>query len=210
MRTLLALLCLLLASALIGCVASPAHGKLSAHSLATTHDWKACRHGVPDSVCVQCHPDRAQAYKDRGDWCPEHSVPESQCLKCHPDLDFSPPKAPPKGADVSEIVKAGEALPALEPHVVPGRITIFDFYAAWCTACRKLDTYLYARIAQGLPVSIRKINIVDWDSKVSEKWLAEVPELPYVIIYGKRGQKVRAFSGTEFGPLEEALAEAAR
>ncbi len=48
-------------------------------------DW--CReHGMPESVCVQCHSELAAAYKEKGDWCKEHTVPESQCFKCNASL----------------------------------------------------------------------------------------------------------------------------
>ena len=41
---------------------------------------------MPESVCVQCHPDLAAAYKAKGDWCAEHGLPDSQCFKHHPEL----------------------------------------------------------------------------------------------------------------------------
>src|SRR5687768_13279433 len=95
---------LLLLGVLSSCSAAPApHGSMTSMSLASRRDWKACQHNVPDEVCVLCHPERAAAFKARGDWCREHAVPESQCLKCSPDLDFSPPHGPPESADVVEI-----------------------------------------------------------------------------------------------------------
>lgn len=52
---------------------------------AVAMDW--CKeHGMPESICVQCHPDLADGFKKKGDWCKEHEVPESQCFKCHPEL----------------------------------------------------------------------------------------------------------------------------
>jgi hypothetical protein len=48
-------------------------------------DW--CReHAMPESVCVQCHPDLAAGYKAKGDWDEEHKMPKSQCFKCDPSL----------------------------------------------------------------------------------------------------------------------------
>ena len=43
-------------------------------------------HGVPESLCVQCNPSLATAFKERGDWCTEHNLPESQCTICNPSL----------------------------------------------------------------------------------------------------------------------------
>jgi thiol-disulfide isomerase/thioredoxin len=179
-------------------------------SVASRHDWKACEHGVPEEVCVRCRPERAAKFKQRGDWCPEHDVPESQCLKCHPDLDFSPPKQPPVQADVKEIGKHGEDLPALEPHRVPGKVTIFDFYAAWCPPCRKVDEHLYPLLGQRNDIAIRKINVGSWDTPVAERWLENVAELPYLVIYGKNGQRFGEIAGAQFKEIDQAIAEASR
>lgn len=176
-------------------------------SVASRENWKACRHGVPEEVCVQCHPERAAQFKARGDWCSEHSVPESQCLKCHPDIDFSPPKRPPAGADVSEIAGEGAELLALEPHRVPGKITVFDFYAPWCPPCRKVDEHLHPILARRPDIAVRRVNVGSWDSPVAERWLADVSELPYVVIYGKDGTKVRAISGAKLDEIDRALGE---
>lgn len=179
-------------------------------SLASKADWKGCRHNVPEEVCVQCHPELASGFKAHGDWCREHDVPESQCLKCNPDLDFSPPHAPPAGADVTEIAKEGQELRALEPHLVPGKITVFDFYAAWCPPCRKVDEHLFPQLAKRPDIAVRKVNIGNWESATSQRWLSQVPELPHLIVYDKRGQKVRAISGAQLAEIDAAIAEASR
>lgn len=46
-------------------------------------------HGVPKSLCVQCSPSLAAAFKAKGDWCAGHNLPESQCTICNPDLVMS-------------------------------------------------------------------------------------------------------------------------
>ena len=179
-------------------------------SLASKHDWKACPHQVPEEVCVRCHPEMAAGFKAHNDWCREHDVPESQCLKCHPDLDFSPPKPAPAGADVAEIVKEGQELQALEPHLVTGKVTVFDFYAAWCPPCRKVDEHLFPKLAQRSDIAVRKVNVGNWESATSQRWLSDVPELPHLIVYDKRGKKVRAISGAQLAELDAAIAEASR
>jgi thiol-disulfide isomerase/thioredoxin len=189
--------------------APPKHGTITSMSLASRADWKACEHGVPEEVCTRCHPERLQAYKDRGDYCKEHGVPESQCLTCHPDLDFSPAKPAPSGADVQEIAKNGADVPALEPFLVPGKVTVFDFYAGWCPPCRKVDEYLHERLGERA-FAIRKIDVSSWDSPVAKRWLARVPNLPYLIVYARDGRRVADISGPDFAAIDRALDEAAR
>jgi thiol-disulfide isomerase/thioredoxin len=202
---------LLLLGALCSCSASSQpHGSLTSMSLASRSDWKACRHQVPDEVCVLCHPERAAGFKQRGDWCKEHDVPESQCLKCHPDLDFSPPHAPPAGADVVEIAKEGQELKELGPHLAQGKVTVFDFYAAWCPPCRKVDEHLYPQLSKREDIAIRKVNVGNWESDTAQRWLSDVPELPHLIVYDKRGKKVRAISGAQLSEIDAAIGEASR
>jgi thiol-disulfide isomerase/thioredoxin len=189
--------------------APPAHGTITSLSLAKAHDWKACEHRVPEEVCTRCHPERLQAYKDRGDYCKEHGVPESQCLECHPDLDFSPPKPAPANADVKEIAKSGEDIPALEPFVVAGQVTVFDFWAGWCPPCRKVDEHLHQKLGERA-FAIRKIDVSSWDSPVAKRWLARVPSLPYLVVYARDGRRVAAISGPDFAAIDSALEEAAR
>lgn len=182
------------------------HGTITSMSIASRSDWKACEHGVPEEVCTRCHPERAARFKERGDWCREHAVPESQCLLCQPELDFSPPTEPPPGADVVEIASAGRDVPALEPYLVPNKVTVFDFHAAWCSPCRKMDAHLYAILQKRSDIAVRKIDVGSWDTPVAERWLKDVPELPYLVIFDQRGRRVAAISGGKVTELERVLA----
>lgn len=186
------------------------HGNITPLSVASRADWKACEHGVPAETCARCRPELVPRFKSRKDWCPEHSVPESQCLECHPDLDFSPPKAPPVAADIVQIVKDGEALPAFEPHLVPGKVTVFDFHAVWCPPCRVVDEHLYPVVAKRTDVALRKIDVGAWDTPVAEQWLSEVAELPFIVVYDKRGKRVAQISGAKLQEIDKAIEEAGR
>ena len=193
-----------------GCSSAGGHGTITSMSVASRGDWKACPHRVPEEVCVRCKPERAAPFKQKGDWCPEHGVPESQCLACHPDLDFSPPAAPPAQADVVQLVSDGRDLPALEGHIVPNKVTVFDFHAAWCPPCRKVDEHLYPTLAKRSDIALRKIDVGSWDTPVAKRWLGEVAELPYLLIFDKNGRKVAAIAGAQLEQIDKALAEASR
>lgn len=198
---------------LTGCSrhAEPArHGKISSRSVATSQDWEACEHGVPHDVCVRCHPELTSEFKRVGDWCPPHDVAESQCFECNPDLTFSPPKEPPEGSDVTLIADAERPLEELKPHLAPGKVTIFDFYAAWCHPCHAVNDHLYAKLARGESFAVRKVDVGSWDSDLSEQWLGDVPELPYLIVYDARGKRVTEVSGAQLDEIDRALSRARR
>lgn len=191
---------------LVGCAASP-HGRLSELSRVEGR-IALCDHGVPESTCTRHHPELIPKFKRAGDWCTQHGVPESQCLECHPDLTFEPlPQLPPT-ADVAVIAQAGEDIGVLDAHAVRGKVTVFDFYADWCSVCRKVEGHLYDRLAKGERIALRKLNIVDWDSALAQKWVADVPSLPFVVIYDTSGKRTTSIHGADLSGLDRAIEEA--
>lgn len=90
-------------------------------------------------------------------------------------------------ADV-RVIAHGEEVD-LESHAVPGKYTVFDFYAAWCPPCRVLSPAL-ERLAAGQPESlaVRKIDIVDWTMPVAAQHGVE--SLPYLVLFDPEGHKV--------------------
>jgi thiol-disulfide isomerase/thioredoxin len=169
-----------------------------------------CDHKVPEKVCTRHHPELIPEFKRANDWCGPHGVPESQCLECHPDLTFDPLPQLAADADVVWLSKEGEDVPNLDAHAVAGKVTVFDFYAVWCAACRKVDGHVYKRLAANdKTLAYRKINIVSWESPVAQRYLQEVPSLPYLVVYGRDGKKLKTLQGADLGALDKAIAEAA-
>ncbi len=119
-----------------------------------------------------------------------------------------PPAAPPE-ADVAWIAKDGEDVADLAPHLVAGKVTVFDFGAAWCEPCRQLDEHVMAMAARRSDIAYRKLDIGDWDTPLAKRWLERVPALPYVMVFAKGGRKVDAFSKFDPKRLDKAIDEAA-
>ncbi len=83
--------------------------------------------------------------------------------------------------DIADLTDSGEAV-ELDP--VAGKVTVFDFWAPWCVPCRALDASL-RELARRHPdrLAIRRINVVDWDSPATERYLNPAGyNLPHIIV----------------------------
>jgi thiol-disulfide isomerase/thioredoxin len=201
-----------------GCGSSPApirthrasaHGTLSELSR-LEGKVTLCEHRVPEPVCTRHHSELIPKFKRVGDWCAPHGVPESQCHECHPDLTFEPlPKLGPE-ADIAWLSEGGEDVGPLDAHAVKGKVTVFDFYAEWCAACRKVDGHMFARLARGEQIAYRKLNLVDWDTPLAQRFVKDVPSLPFVVVYGADGKQVATLTGADLAALDKAIATATK
>jgi thiol-disulfide isomerase/thioredoxin len=199
------LLVLFAAIALASCATTNAQAPARAPVAANPND--RCAHGVAGETCVKCHPELAAKFKAASDWCPQHNVPESQCGICHPEVVLPPPK-PPDGADFQRLVDSGQDVPSLEPHAVRGKVTIFDFYADWCGPCRQVDEHVFELLEKRTDIAYRKLNIVSWETPLAKRYLANVPSLPFVVIYGRDGKQAGTMSGVNLDDLDRAIAVA--
>ncbi len=166
-----------------------------------------CDHKVPEVVCTRHHPDLVAKFKSVNDWCPEHDRPESQCLICHPDLTFEAMPKLPDSADVKWLARSGEDVPSLDAHAVAGKVTVFDFYADWCAPCKKVDRHVYGLLQGRTDLALRKLNVVSWETPLARRYLAGVPNLPHLVIFGRDGKQVKILSGFDLAALDAAIAE---
>lgn len=113
----------------------------------------------------------------------------------------------PAEADVAKINEGGQAVD-LRAHLAAGKVTVVDFYAVWCEPCRKVDEHMKDVLATQPDVALRKVDVVDWDSAVAKQHLQGVPNLPYVIVFGKSGKQVVTISGLELEQLDAAIEKA--
>ena len=106
--------------------------------------------------------------------------------------------------DVDWISRAGEEVD-IEVHLVPGKVTVFDFSAIWCGPCREVDAEMQTILESSSGVALRKINVVDWNSPVAKEYLQKVGGLPYVVVYGNDGRRVEAIEGLNLKRLRRAI-----
>jgi thiol-disulfide isomerase/thioredoxin len=108
---------------------------------------------------------------------------------------WMPPKGYPEGSDVGVVSEEGDEIASLDDLAVPGKVTLVDFYAEWCRPCRMIDEHVYDVLDKRKDVAVRKINIVDWNTPASRQVLRYTSGIPFLIVYGKKGEKVGTVDG---------------
>ena len=92
----------------------PKFSALTGNGAAARDDW--CEeHGVPESQCVECHPDLLPRGKDYG-WCKEHGV--HNCPLCQPEVAQLKQTLVVTDADRQRAARALAAAPRLENNPV--------------------------------------------------------------------------------------------
>jgi thiol-disulfide isomerase/thioredoxin len=104
----------------------------------------------------------------------------------------------PSSVTVSEagdirIISKGEPL-NLRDHLVPGKYTLFDYYADWCPPCRELTPRLEELARRHPQIALRKIDIVDWSHPVAGQ--QGVHDLPYLRLFGPDGRLIQEGDAT--------------
>ena len=67
-------------------------------------------------------------------------------------------------------------------HLALGNVTVVDFYADWCGACKWLSPHL-EQIARSDPeIALRKIDIVNWKTAVARQYhIGSIPQVKFTI-----------------------------
>ncbi len=86
------------------------------------------------------------------------------------------------------VLKTGGKLVDLKNILVPGKITIVDFYADWCGPCTKMSPYLEHIAKKDPDVFLRKIDIVKWGTPVTNQY--GIRSIPDVRVFDRSGRMV--------------------
>lgn len=125
-------------------------------------------------------------------------------------VSFTPQLSPAGTAAATapdkEKTKRGGGKVDLEKLLVPGKITIVDFYAEWCGPCKALAPSIEKLVASEPDVYLRKVDIVDWESAVARQH--GIRSVPSVRVYGPDGKQVG--QGTSAFEAIKAHVEAAK
>ena len=85
----------------------------------------------------------------------------------------------------------------LSTALVPGKVTVVDYWAEWCSPCHLLAVRLEHLVHENRTVAVRRVNVGKWDNAAAKQATSEyhLESLPYVRVYDARGRFVGAETG---------------
>ena len=111
----------------------------------------------------------------------------------------------PDRGQADDILTHGERVD-IKQHLVPGRVTIVEFYADWCGPCKVIAPWLAQFVKSDPQVVLRKIDIVNWSSPVVQQY--NVHSIPHFMVYGRNGQLVGEVRGVSTDEVQQYVAQA--
>jgi copper chaperone CopZ len=115
----------------------------------------------------------------------------------------------PAGADVVTLTESGQAVGPLEKLRVPGKYTVFDVFADWCSPCRVEDKRLREIVTGRTDIAVRKLNVVSFTSPLARELGSRLSALPHVVVFTPDGKRTD-ISGLHVDKLTAALAAKAQ
>jgi thiol-disulfide isomerase/thioredoxin len=94
----------------------------------------------------------------------------------------------------------------INQNLVPGNVTVIDFYADWCGPCRQLSPRLEQMATSDPEIALRKIDIVNWKTAVAQQF--NIRSIPQVNVYDRNGRLVGTVIGVDFEKVKSYVAQA--
>lgn len=101
-------------------------------------------------------------------------------------------EGPAPALDRATVNEPGEVV-EIDAILVPGKVTLVDFWAEWCKACKHLDAELDRSLAGVAGVAVRKVDIHSASSPVARYY--DIGVLPHLRIYDRAGKMRYALIG---------------
>lgn len=190
-----------MAPALVGlalAVALPVRGDTASGMAASAADASAPAASPADTGTV---PSRPVAMAETAPSAPSAGAPiaSDQPAAARDNVDSPLGVAARSGADsvaIPEVLALNAANPGepfdLKPHVVPGQITIVDFYSVYCPPCMRIAPHLERLAEARRDIVLRKVDInrkgvrgIDWGSPLARQY--RLQSIPHFKIYGPDG-----------------------
>jgi len=94
----------------------------------------------------------------------------------------------------------------INKHLALGNVTVVDFYADWCPACKWLSPHLEQMASSDPEIAVRKIDIVNWKTAVARQY--HIGSIPQVNVYNRGGRLVGTVVGGDVDKIKSYVAQA--
>jgi thioredoxin 1 len=94
--------------------------------------------------------------------------------------------APPPPVKVAALNAEAGAMVDIEAALPRGYVTVVDFWATYCAACKTVEAKLLSEIRNVPDVVVRKVDVGPGDSAVAKAY--KIAGLPHLRIFDRRGR----------------------